>query len=158
MIQFTPIGFVHNEISQAHRDTNWDTIESEIIIDCKWIDALDGVAEFSHIWVVFHIHSIPPPDALRIRPMKRDEHSVPLVGIFATRSPQRPNPIGIAAVELLAVSDNVLRVRGLDAIDGTPVLDVKPYLALGDAITDTRVPDWVKQYWRSRNLQDPKGF
>jgi tRNA-Thr(GGU) m(6)t(6)A37 methyltransferase TsaA len=107
-------------------------------------------------WVVFHIHSIPPPAALRIRPMKRD--ALPLVGIFATRSPQRPNPIGVTAVQLLEVRGNMLRVRGLDAIDGTPVLDVKPYLALGDAISDTRVPDWVKQYWRSRNLQDPKGF
>ena len=151
IIQFVSIGVVHNRVPHAHRDTNWDNIESEIVIDEKWRDALVGVAEFSHIWVVFHIHSIPPPDALCIHPMKRDARSVPLVGIFATRSPQRPNPIGIAAVPLLEVRGNVLRVRGLDAIDGTPVLDLKPYLALGDSIANTRIPEWVKQYWRTRH-------
>ncbi len=148
MIQLKPIGVVRNALSQAHRDTPWDAIESEITIDDEWRDALDGLAEFSHIWVIFYIDRVSDPDAMRVRPMRRDD--LPLVGRFATRAPSRPNPIGICAVELLEVRGNVLRVRGLDALDGTPVLDLKPYLERGDAITNTRVGAWVRQYWATR--------
>jgi tRNA-Thr(GGU) m(6)t(6)A37 methyltransferase TsaA len=65
------------------------------------------------------------------------------VGRFATRSPVRPNPIGMTPVELLAVEGNCLRVRGLDAFDGTPVLDLKPYLPQGDSLPQACVPDWL---------------
>ncbi len=145
MIQFKPIGIVRNVIQQAHRDTPWNEIESEIVVNHEWHDALDGLEQFSHIWIIFHIHQITPPNSLRIRPMQRDD--MPLVGRFATRSPARPNPIGICAVELIELHDDVLRVRGLDALDGTPVLDIKPYLERGDAITNTRVGEWVRKYW-----------
>ena len=145
MIQLKPIGVIRNALSQAHRDTPWDAIESEITIDEEWCDALDGLAEFSHIWVIFYLDRVSAPDSPRVRPMRRDD--LPLVGRFATRAPSRPNPIGIRAVELLQVCGNVLRVRGLDALDGTPVLDLKPYLERGDAITHTRVGAWVRQYW-----------
>ena len=145
MIQLKPIGVVRNAVTQAHRDTPWDEIESEIIIDDEWRDALDGLAEFSHIWVIFYLDRITAPDSPRVRPMRRVD--LPLVGRFATRAPARPNPIGICAVELLDVRDTILRVRGLDALDGTPVLDLKPYLERGDAITGTRVGAWVRQYW-----------
>jgi formylmethanofuran dehydrogenase subunit E len=74
-------------------------------------------------------------------------NDLPLVGRFATRSPSRPNAIGICAVELLDVRGTVLRVRGLDALDGTPVLDLKPYLERGDAITNTRVGAWIATGW-----------
>ena len=146
MIQLKPIGTVHNTITDAHRDTRWEDIESEIVVADEWRDALDGLAQFSHIWVVFYFDRMPPPDSLRIRPMRRDD--LPLVGLFATRSPQRPNPIGIRAAELLEVRGSVLRVRGLDALDGTPVLDLKPYLARGDAVERTRVGEWVEKYWK----------
>ncbi|MBI5034954.1 MAG: tRNA (N6-threonylcarbamoyladenosine(37)-N6)-methyltransferase TrmO [Chloroflexi bacterium] len=143
VIQFQSIGIVRNGILEAHRDTHWDEIESEISVDEKWRDALDGIAEFSHIWVIFHIDRVPAPTTLRIQPIKQAD--LPVVGIFSTRSPQRPNPIGIRAVELLAVRENILRVRGLDALDGTPVLDLKPYIARHDAIQDSRVAAWAKK-------------
>jgi tRNA-Thr(GGU) m(6)t(6)A37 methyltransferase TsaA len=148
VIQLKPIGIVRNALLQAHRDTPWDEIESEIAIDAEWCDALDGLAEFSHIWIIFFIDHAGAPDPLRVRPMHRAD--LPLVGRFATRTPSRPNPIGICAVELLEVRGNVLRVRGLDALDGTPVLDLKPYLERGDAIAHTRVGAWVRQYWATR--------
>ncbi len=146
MIQLKPIGTVRNTITDARRDTRWEEIESEIVVADEWRDALDGLAQFSHIWVVFYFHRMPPPDSLHVRPMRRDD--LPLVGLFATRSPQRPNPIGIRAAELLEARDGVLRVRGLDALNGTPVLDIKPYLARGDAIEHTRVGEWVEKYWK----------
>ena len=148
MIQLKPIGIVHNAMTEAHRDTRWDEIESEIGIDAEWRDALDGLAEFSHIWVISYLDRVNAPDSLRVRPMRRDD--LPLVGRFATRAPSRPNPIGISAAQLLEVRGNTLRVRGLDALDGTPVLDLKPYLERGDAISDTRVGAWVRQYWAAR--------
>lgn len=145
VIQFKSIGFVRNSIDEAHRDTRWEEIESEIVIDERWRDALDGIEQFSHLWIIFFIDRVDAPADLKIRPMKRDD--MPLVGIFATRSPQRPNPIGIRAVELLEVRENVLRVRGLDALNGSPVLDLKPYLTRGDAIPDARVSEWVEKFW-----------
>lgn len=143
MIELKPIGVVHNAMMEAHRDTRWQEIESEIEIDAEWHDALDGVEQFSHIWVVTYLDRMPEPGALHVHPMH--DARLPLVGIFATRSPQRPNPIGICAVELLDVRGNVIRVRGLDALNGTPVLDIKPYLTGRDLINNTRVGEWVKQ-------------
>lgn len=145
LIQFEPIGFVRNEIDEAHRDTPWEELESEIVIDERWRDALDGIEQFSHLWIIFFIDRVDTPADLRIRPMKRDD--MPLVGIFATRSPQRPNPIGIRAAELIEVRGNILRVRGLDALNGSPVLDLKPYLTRGDSIPEARVSEWVKKFW-----------
>ncbi|MBI5650909.1 MAG: tRNA (N6-threonylcarbamoyladenosine(37)-N6)-methyltransferase TrmO [Chloroflexi bacterium] len=145
MIHLQPIGIVRNGITADQRGTRWQDLVSEIVIDDAWRAMLDGVAEFSHIWVVFFMDRIAAPDAPRVRPMKRAD--LPRVGIFATRTPARPNPIGIRAVELLEARDNVLRVRGLDALDATPVLDLKPYLARGDALENTRVPAWVTQAW-----------
>lgn len=148
MIQLKPIGIVHNAVTDRHRDTRWQEIESEIAIDAEWRDALDGLGEFSHIWVITYFDRMPAPDALYVHPTR--DTRLPLVGIFATRSPKRPNPIGICAVELLHVSGHVLRVRGLDALDGTPVLDIKPYLARRDAIENTRVGKWLKEYGGTR--------
>jgi tRNA-Thr(GGU) m(6)t(6)A37 methyltransferase TsaA len=145
VIQLEPIGVVRNAVLQSHRDTRWEEIESEILVDEKWRDALDGIDQFSHLWIVFYLDRMTPPETLHIRPLRHSD--LPLVGIFATRSPQRPNPIGICAVQLVDVRGNVLRVRGLDAFDGTPVLDIKPYLSRGDAIENARVGEWVEKYW-----------
>jgi tRNA-Thr(GGU) m(6)t(6)A37 methyltransferase TsaA len=145
LIHLEPIGFIRNAIDEAHRDTHWEEIESEIVIDERWRDALDGIEQFSHIWIIFFIDRVDAPADLKIRPMKRDD--MPLVGIFATRSPQRPNPIGIRAAELILVRGNILRVRGLDALNGSPVLDLKPYLTRGDAIPNARVSEWVQKFW-----------
>jgi tRNA-Thr(GGU) m(6)t(6)A37 methyltransferase TsaA len=145
MIQLKPIGIVRNSMQEAHRDTRWKEIESDLVIAAEWRDALDGLAEFSHLWIIFFLDRVNPADSLRVHPMRRVD--LPRVGIFATRSPSRPNPLGICAAELLGIHANVLRVRGLDALDGTPVLDLKPYLERGDAMTKTRVAAWTRQYW-----------
>lgn len=152
MIQFKPIGTVRNAIRAARRDTPWDKIESEIIIADEWRDALDGIEQFSHVWVIFYFDRMPACASPRVRPMQRED--MPLVGLFATRAPTRPNPIGIRAAQLLGVRGNVLRVRGLDALDGSPVLDLKPYLARGDAIANTRVAEWVERYWAMQHQSD----
>jgi tRNA-Thr(GGU) m(6)t(6)A37 methyltransferase TsaA len=136
-----PIGFVRNDIRSRGRDVDWKTITSIIVINPEWIAALEGIEDFSHVWVLFYLSQSPPPDAPRVHPQRRED--MPLVGLFATRSPVRPNPIGLTPVELLAVEEGRLQVRGLDAINGTPVLDLKPYLPGGDSLPDARVPDWL---------------
>jgi tRNA (Thr-GGU) A37 N-methylase len=78
---------------------------------------------------------------------------LPLVGVFATRSPKRPNPIAITVVPLLRLEGNVLHVKGLDMADGTPVLDIKPYLTRGDRVEDARVAEWLHRLWEANDRE-----
>lgn len=142
-----PIGYVKNEISPG-QDVRWEEIDSQVVIEESFSEGLEGLEEFSHIIVLFWLHrkkEEPPP--LKIRPEMRED--MPLLGVLATRSPVRPNPIGLTVVELLERQGNTLRVRGLDAYDGTPVLDIKPYLPRGDLVEKVRVAPWVKRLWES---------
>jgi len=141
---FTPIGTVRNEIKEP-KGGGWRDIASEIVIAPAFENSLDNLEEFSHIVVVFWMHratAVKAP-AAKIHPQGRAD--MPLVGLFATRSPHRPNPVGVSVARLVERDGNVLRVVGLDAIDGTPVLDIKPYLPPYDSPADVRVPDWVKR-------------
>lgn len=86
-----------------------------------------------------------PSDPLRIHPEGREE--LPLVGVLATRTPCRPNPVAITAVRLIERRDNRLRVLGLDACEGTPILDIKPYLRRGDLVPEAATPGWLAALW-----------
>jgi tRNA-Thr(GGU) m(6)t(6)A37 methyltransferase TsaA len=112
-----------------------------------------NLSDYSHVIVLFWPHEVPE-DVRGSKPQlhPRDDDKNPLMGVLATRSQIRPNPILTSPVRLLGVKGATLRVRGLDAIDGTPVLDVKPYLPHYDAIADAKVPGWVEdaQSWRKR--------
>ncbi|RLC71003.1 MAG: tRNA (N6-threonylcarbamoyladenosine(37)-N6)-methyltransferase TrmO [Chloroflexi bacterium] len=122
-----------------------ESVEAQVIIDPEWAEALEGVEEFSHIWVLFYLHHVTEehPFVAKVHPMGR--RKLPLVGVLATRTPYRPNPIALTVVRLLRREGNVLTVRGLDAYDGSPVLDIKPYIAPGDLIPEATAPDWVRQ-------------
>jgi tRNA-Thr(GGU) m(6)t(6)A37 methyltransferase TsaA len=125
---------------------------AEITIDATWEEALDGIEGFSHIWVLWWIDRFDdPPEARRVHPEGRLE--MPLVGLFATRSPHRPFPIGLTAVRLLERRGNRLVVEGLDAFVGTPVLDLKPYLRRGDMIPEAGMPDWLERLWQIHDAQ-----
>ena len=138
-----PIGFVRSEVKQAGRHDSPGLI-SEIVIDSSLTEALDGLEEFSHIIVLYWMHKVTEDKvSLRVHPMRRKE--LPLTGLFATRSPNRPNPIGKTTIRLLQRQNNILRVEGLDAIDGTPVIDIKPYIPGGDAVADAKVPKWIEK-------------
>ena len=141
-ITLKAIGCVRNEIKQPVRES-WEEVVSDIVVDNSLIEALDNLEEFSHIIVLYWMHrvTVSGPVPTKVHPKGKQE--LPLVGLFATRSPNRPNPIGKATVRLLQRQDNVLKVKGLDAIDGTPVLDIKPYLPEYDAATDAKVPPWI---------------
>ena len=124
----------------------WKEREAEIEVDAAWAEALDGIDAFSHIWLLWWLDRRDTlPQALRVHPEGRPE--MPLVGIFATRSPHRPNPLAMTVVELLERQGRRLRVRGLDACQGTPILDIKPYLRRGDLIPGAAMPGWLEQLW-----------
>jgi tRNA-Thr(GGU) m(6)t(6)A37 methyltransferase TsaA len=140
-----PIGHVKNGISPGERVT-WEDIESRVVVEDQWAEGLEGLAEFSHVVILFWLDR--PQDRetpLKVHPEAKED--MPLVGLFATRTPLRPNPIGMTTVELLSVEDNTLLVRGLDAFDETPVLDIKPYLIRGDLKSDATVPGWLHELW-----------
>jgi len=138
------IGTVKSPISEGI-DQEWGTVISEIHVEESLADGLQGLEAFSDILVVFFMHQSTftvGGDLIR-RPQGRED--MPRLGIFAQRAKHRPNPIGITAVKLLSVSGNVLKVKGLDAIDGTPVLDIKPYYPQFDCRSDAVVPEWVNR-------------
>ena len=145
-INLVPIGRVANGVEYPS-DVKWEDIVSEVVIAPKLAEALDGIEGFSHIVVVFYLHKVNENrhSLLKVHPENREE--LPLVGVFATRSPVRPNPIGITVVKLLERRGNVLKVLGLDAYNGTPVLDIKPYLRRGDLVEEATTPDWLLHLW-----------
>ncbi len=145
-LTLTPIGVVRNDAHGPQRAA-WETLESELVIDPRWEDALTGIEDFSHLVVIFWIDRAEPPTSLLIHPERREE--LPIVGLFSTRNPSRPNPLGMTVVELLGRRGPVLRVRGLDTFDGTPILDLKPYLARGDRIDKPRHARWLEQAWEA---------
>jgi tRNA-Thr(GGU) m(6)t(6)A37 methyltransferase TsaA len=143
-VQLTPIAVVRTSATEPV-DENWGGVESQIVFDEPYADGLQGIEQFSHVLVLFLMHQStfdPARDLVR-RPRGRDD--MPEVGIFAQRAKHRPNPIGLTAVKVIARDGNVLRVRGLDAIDGTPVLDVKPYFPAFDRVDAATTPPWVDE-------------
>jgi len=147
-IRMAPIGRIANTVPHGTANVRWENLVSTITLQPEWADGLDGLEEFSHILVIFYLDRAGGGGPLRLRthPMGRQE--LPEVGIFATRTPVRPNSIGVTTVKLLHREANVLTVEGLDAYDGTPVLDIKPYLPRGDRVAGATVSDWVRQLWR----------
>jgi tRNA-Thr(GGU) m(6)t(6)A37 methyltransferase TsaA len=136
------IGIVRNEIKQPLRH-GWREIVSDIVVNSNLTEALDNLDEFSHLIVLYWMHQLPAGKqlSLKVHPMGKSE--LPLVGRFATRSPTRPNPVGQATVRLVERRGNILKVKGLDAIDGTPVIDIKPYIPKYDSADDAKVPPWI---------------
>jgi tRNA-Thr(GGU) m(6)t(6)A37 methyltransferase TsaA len=114
------------------------------------VEALDGITGFSHLFVLFWLSQIPDEQRMIMKVYPRGRMDMPLLGVFATRTNLRPNPIGLTLVELLKVEGNTLTVRGLDAFDGTPILDIKPFDSW-DTAKNARVPDW----WIKLNEKKP---
>lgn len=142
MITFEPIGWVRSAVTDPV-DENWGSVLSEIHLADSLSPGLKGLEAFSHVLVVYLMHqaTFDPTTELVRRPRGRAD--MPEVGIFAQRARHRPNPVGITAVELLGVKGNTLTVKGLDAIDGTPILDIKPYFPAFDRVGRPTIPEWV---------------
>jgi len=142
-----PVGFVQTEaVGKEVRDKN---VVSKIVFREELTEALEGVQEFSHLFVLFWLHKIDGKERKIMKVRPRGRADMPLLGIFATRTPHRPNPIGLTRVKLLNIKGNVVSVQGLDAFDGTPVLDIKPFDSW-DTTEDFKVPDWWMKLEKER--------
>jgi tRNA-Thr(GGU) m(6)t(6)A37 methyltransferase TsaA len=138
-IVLKPIGFVRTDaVGDEVKDKSRI---SQIVVNSELAEALEGIAEFSHLFVLFWLHEVTSEERKTLKVHPRGREDLPLLGVFATRTKLRPNPIGLTLVELMKVEDNVLTVRGLDAFNETPVLDLKPF-DFWDMAKDAKVPRW----------------
>lgn len=143
--QFTvkPIGYVRSKVKWTPRqEYDWNGIVSEIVVDRSLAEALYRLEESSHIIVLCWMHKAVDPDKMALKVRYKGDSKMPLVGLFASRSPYRPNPVGQKLVKLLNIEGNVLQVEGLDAVDGTPVIDIKPYIPGYDSAAEATKPPW----------------
>ena len=140
------IGIVKNEMKEPGRRANNQEIISEIVLYDQYAEGLDNLDKYSHAIVIyeFHIDNHPGP-----KPMKQHSHnqeSMPLVGIFALRGSNRPNRIGICMTKILKVEGGKMTVTGLDAIDNSPVIDIKPYIPRIDSVPDAKIAPWEADF------------
>ena len=140
-IEIEVIGSVVSPVKEPV-DENWGEVVSEIVLDKKYADALIGLKDFSHVVIIYFMHLATDKNRVKMtrRPQGRDD--MPFVGIFSQRAKRRPNPVGVTAVRIIKVENNVLELQGLDAIDGTPVLDIKPYYPR-DRVENPIIPEWA---------------
>jgi tRNA-Thr(GGU) m(6)t(6)A37 methyltransferase TsaA len=138
-IVLEPIGFVRT--AAVGDEVKDKTRLSKIVVNNEFAEALDGVDGFSHAFVLFWLHGVSDEQRKTLKVHPRGRKDMPLLGVFATRTMLRPNPVGLTLVELVKVEGNVLTVRGLDAFNGTPVIDIKPFDS-GDNAENAKVPAW----------------
>lgn len=136
-IIFNPIGIIHTPFKlkeEAPIQSARSEINGEVEVFPEFTEGLDGVEEFSHIYLLYHLHQSIKPVSMHVKPFLDDQTH----GVFATRHPYRPNPIGLSIVRLLRRDDNRLTFCGADMLDGTPLLDIKPYIPNFDVFEVTK--------------------
>jgi len=160
IIKLRPVGVVKNQFQEASRGDKYQALTwqdratrmkaqsqsiSELIIDPDLKGILDGIDDFSHLMVLYWSHLIPEGKrrVMKVHPL--GSKAFPLVGIFATHSPARPNSILVTVVHLISREGNIIKVTGLDALNGSPILDIKPYIPDHHELEDVRMPDWMKK-------------
>ncbi|HEY3274133.1 MAG TPA: tRNA (N6-threonylcarbamoyladenosine(37)-N6)-methyltransferase TrmO [Methanocella sp.] len=126
----TPIGYVHNTATPDTHSEEFRHLVSEIVVDDKYADGLMGIEENELVTIVFYFNRNGGDYKLQIHP--RGDESRPITGVFNTRSQFRPSPVGVTVTKLMAREGNTLVVEGLDALDGTPVIDIKPFVRTFD--------------------------
>jgi tRNA-Thr(GGU) m(6)t(6)A37 methyltransferase TsaA len=150
-IKLRPVAFVHSDRAIV-KDDGWDAVAASIELAGHMpAEALDGLADFSHAEIIFVFDRLDESDVVTGARHPRGNTDWPRVGIFAQRGKNRPNRLGATIVRILSVEGRTIRVAGLDAIDGTPVVDIKPVIAEFLPRGAVRQPAWatelMKQYW-----------
>lgn len=133
-LELAPIGVIHSPYQSkgdAPHQGRLSPTAMEIEIFPEYADGLQAIALLSHLIILYWLDRADRHILTAIPPYSNKEH-----GVFATRSPNRPNPVGLAVIDLLSIDGTRLMVRGLDALDGTPVLDIKPYSAEIDCVKE----------------------
>lgn len=159
----TPLGYVENTINKMtfsphgkdtpeerqrqvkkHREETRNTTSTLRLLP-RFAELLDGIEDFSHIVVIYWPHKLSPEDRQikKVHPMGRKD--IALKGVFATRSPARPNPLLISTVRLVERNKNQLQVQGLEALNGSPIMDIKPVTNHFDSSENQTFPDWIQE-------------
>jgi tRNA-Thr(GGU) m(6)t(6)A37 methyltransferase TsaA len=176
-IMLRPVGVVRNEVDEPFLKAKEEGIEikermaaikarvrkiremkSEIVIRREMAEILHGVEEYSHLMVLYWAHKLPEQSRslTRVHPMGRKD--IPLTGIYSTCSPARPNPVLACVVRLCGIRDNVLEVAGIDAINGSPVIDIKPYVREWYPQKGIRIPEWMRRLQEEVSEDDPESI
>jgi tRNA-Thr(GGU) m(6)t(6)A37 methyltransferase TsaA len=150
-IKIKPIAFVKNS-RKSVSDDYWGNIISEItLIDSFTEDSLQGINEFSHLEIIFYFNQVLDDAIIKEARHPRGNTNLPKVGIFAQRGKNRPNKLGLTIVELIEQKGKTLIVKGLDAIDWTPIVDIKPvikeFLPTNEILQPKWCSDLMKNYW-----------
>lgn len=127
--------------------------ESFLEIDDRWEAGLTGIEEFSHLVVVFYLDRAQRRRTAGEPRQAEDAHGLTPVGFFSTRTPKRPNPIGISCPQLVRREGSRLYVRGIDAWDGTPILDIKGYYPRDEQRPDATIPSWLELLWQQHDAE-----
>jgi tRNA-Thr(GGU) m(6)t(6)A37 methyltransferase TsaA len=141
-IVLTPIGYI--KTSAKGKEVKDKELLSQIVLRDDLVEGLSGIFEYSHLFVLFYLNQVTNEQRKTLQVHPRGRQDMPLVGVFVARTMLRPNPIGLTLVELVKVEGNILTVRGLDAFDCTPVLDIKTYDSW-DMAENAKVPEWLKK-------------
>ena len=157
VIKYKPIGIIHSPFKEPKgtpiQPTGAKNIDATIELFPEYVEGLKDLEGFSHIILIYHFH-LSKHTSLRVKPYMDDE----LRGVFATRAPSRPNPIGISVVRLVKVEGNILHIQDVDAVDGTPLLDIKPYVPEFDTRKVERIGWLEKRVHRLRETKDDGRF
>lgn len=158
-VALIPIGTVRGGRAEPI-DDDWGTVTCQIVLDERWpADSLAGLDDFSHLDVVYVFDQVDEAKITVGARHPRGNTEWPKVGIFAQRAKGRPNRLGVTTCEIVGVDERVVTVRGLDAIDGTPVVDLKPYMVDFAPRTEVRQPDWsrelMRNYWQTAQAAAP---
>jgi len=153
-IKVTPIGYVRSGFKMQEgtpiQPSFAKKVKGEVVVKPEYLDALLDIDGFERIWVIYLFHRAGPFKH-QVTPYRDTVKH----GLFATRAPSRPNPVGMSVVKLLRVDQNILYVSGVDILDGTPVLDIKPYVADFDAYPGSKA-GWLDQKNSSRKQADKR--
>ena len=141
-IRVEAIGLVHNEICEINL-VDWSDVISTIEFEIKFKDFLLHLDEYSHVIVIGWLHLIPSELRSRSQAYPNGDDELPLQGSLALRGGARPNPISMTVCQLIDLQENILILKGLDLVDGTPVLDIKPYIPFYDSELNTYLPSWT---------------
>jgi tRNA-Thr(GGU) m(6)t(6)A37 methyltransferase TsaA len=163
-VTIKPVGYVVSELKNPSLKVKGEDLElekglqqaaieaktirslvSELVINPEFDGILDGLEDFSHALVLYWPHLLPPHGRSLIKVHPIGQKEFPLVGVFSTCSPARPNPILVTKVRIIGKTGNILKVQGLEAVDGSPVIDIKPYTMTYCAAENFKLSDWMNQ-------------
>ena len=154
-IRYRPIGVIHTPFKTPQgtpiQPPASKGVEADVEVFEKYAEGLTDLGGFSHIYLIYHFH-LSKKFSLKVKPFLDDESH----GLFATRAPSRPNAIGLSIVELIGKEKNTLRVKNIDVLDGTPLLDIKPYVP-GFDICKVHKIGWMEKKIKNLDAAEDDG-